>query len=165
MTTASGLPAVRESLRLALLDAPYGGPVVVELAEAAVEHYALNYSRHVPAILFDEVHAALGLLGDALTAPADDVTGLEVNGSARSVRRIDRFQVAELGIDAGRDHVLAHDERVGLAVVAGEIDLRCLHGLLHQLRDIGLPLVSVRQVETDVESRPVHHPDTSITGA
>ncbi|MFD8531326.1 DNRLRE domain-containing protein [Streptosporangium canum] len=35
----------------------------MELAEAAVEHYALNYSRHVPAHLFDEVHAARSLLG------------------------------------------------------------------------------------------------------
>ncbi|MEU4831983.1 hypothetical protein [Streptosporangium sp. NPDC023615] len=82
MTTASGLPAVRESLRLALLDAPRGGPVVVELAEAAVEHYALTYSRHAPSVLFDEVHAARGLLGDALAAPADDVTGVELRRAA-----------------------------------------------------------------------------------
>lgn len=82
MTTASGLPAIRESLRLALLDAPYGGPVVVELAEAAVEHYALNYSRHAPSALFDEVHAARGLLSEALTAPADDATGLDLRRAA-----------------------------------------------------------------------------------
>ncbi|WP_371780721.1 helix-turn-helix domain-containing protein [Streptosporangium subroseum] len=82
MTTSSGLPAVRESLRLALLDAPYGGPVVVELAEAAVEHYALNYSRHAPALLFDEVHGARGLLGDALASPVDPVTGNDLRRAA-----------------------------------------------------------------------------------
>ncbi|MFI6890177.1 helix-turn-helix domain-containing protein [Streptosporangium canum] len=80
--TAAGLPAVRESLRLALLDAPYGGPVVVELAEAAVEHYALNYSRHVPAHLFDEVHAARSLLGDALAVPVNATIGAELRRSA-----------------------------------------------------------------------------------
>ncbi|WP_406313347.1 hypothetical protein OHA77_33605 [Streptosporangium sp. NBC_01639] len=82
MTTASGLPAVRESLRLALLDAPHGSPLVVELAETAVEHYALNYSRHAPGMLFDEVHAARGLLGEALAAPADGVTGAELRRAA-----------------------------------------------------------------------------------
>ncbi|MGJ6966077.1 hypothetical protein ACSDR0_29625 [Streptosporangium sp. G11] len=82
MTTASGLPAVRESLRLALLDAPHGGSVVVELAEAAVEHYALNYSRHAPSLLFDEVHAARGLLAEALASPADGATGVDLRRAA-----------------------------------------------------------------------------------
>ncbi|MER5625115.1 hypothetical protein ABT061_29190 [Streptosporangium sp. NPDC002544] len=82
MSTASGLPAVRESLRLALLDAPHGNPTVVELAEAAVEHYALTYSRHAPAVLFDEVHAARILLGDALATPADAATGTELRRAA-----------------------------------------------------------------------------------
>lgn len=80
--TAAGLPAVRESLRLALLNSPYGSPAVVELAEAAVEHYALNYSRHVPAHLFDEVHAARSLLGDALAAPVNATIGAELRRSA-----------------------------------------------------------------------------------
>jgi hypothetical protein len=49
----------------------------------------------------------------------------------------------------------------GITLLEGPIvDQAALHGLLHQLRDIGLPLVSVRQVETD--DAP-HHPDT--TGA
>ncbi|WP_327434720.1 hypothetical protein [Streptomyces sp. NBC_01236] len=48
MTTDAGLPAVRESLYLALLANPESGPLVVDLAEAAVEHYALNYSKHPP---------------------------------------------------------------------------------------------------------------------
>ncbi|MEU7986012.1 hypothetical protein AB0B56_14200 [Streptosporangium canum] len=80
--TAAGLPAVRESLRLALLNSPYGSPAVVELAEAAVEHYALNYSRHVPAHLFDEVHAARSLLGDVLAAPVNATIGAELRRSA-----------------------------------------------------------------------------------
>jgi hypothetical protein len=51
------------------------------------------------------------------------------------------------------------------ALTGPVVDQAALHGLLHQLRDIGLPLVSVRQVETDAEPRPPHHPDTSNTGA
>jgi hypothetical protein len=54
----------------------------------------------------------------------------------------------------------------GFTLLAGPVvDQAALHGLLHQLRDIGLPLVSVRRVETDVESHPPHHPDTRNTGA
>jgi hypothetical protein len=82
MTSASGLPAVRESLRLALLDSPRGGPVVVELAEAAVEHYALNYSRHAPSMLLDEVHASRSLLAAALAEPADDRVGADLRRAA-----------------------------------------------------------------------------------
>ncbi|MFE6945986.1 hypothetical protein [Streptomyces chartreusis] len=48
MTTASGLPAIRESVQWAVLDAPGGSPALVALAQAAVEHYALNYSKHPP---------------------------------------------------------------------------------------------------------------------
>ncbi|WP_112237846.1 hypothetical protein [Kribbella monticola] len=43
------------------------------------------------------------------------------------------------------------------------VDQAALHGLLHQLRDIGLPLVSVRQVHTDDAPHAPHHRDT--TGA
>lgn len=82
MTSASGLPAVRESLRLALLDAPRGGPVVLELAEAAVEHYAVNYSRHAPSLLFDEVHASRALLAEALVAPVEESVGAQLRRAA-----------------------------------------------------------------------------------
>ncbi|MEU9564072.1 Twin-arginine translocation pathway signal [Streptomyces sp. NPDC048161] len=67
MTTAAGLPAVRESLHLALLVEPAGSSTVVALAEAAIEHYALGYSKHPPAVLFSEVHQARGMLSQALT--------------------------------------------------------------------------------------------------
>ncbi len=54
----------------------------------------------------------------------------------------------------------------GITLLAGPVvDQAALHGLLHQLRDLGLPLVSVCQVETGVESRPGPHPDTTTTGA
>ncbi|MEU9836996.1 helix-turn-helix transcriptional regulator [Streptosporangium sp. NPDC048047] len=80
--TASGLSALRESLRLALLDAPNGSLAAADLAQAAVEHYALAYSRHAPATLFDEVAAARGLLTAVLAAPADERTGTELRRAA-----------------------------------------------------------------------------------
>lgn len=69
MTTAAGLPAVRDSLHLALLADPTGGPTVTELAEAAIEHYALGYSKHPPHTLFTEVHQARRLLTRTLEEP------------------------------------------------------------------------------------------------
>ena len=54
----------------------------------------------------------------------------------------------------------------GFTLLRGSVvDQAALHGLLHQLRDIGLPLVSVTQVQTDVVRRPPHNPDTSTSGA
>ncbi|CAM5288476.1 hypothetical protein GCM10010329_81010 [Streptomyces spiroverticillatus] len=70
MTTDAGLPAVRESLHLALLADPAGSSTVTELAQAAVEHYALNYSTHPPALLFAEARTARGLLTEALVEPS-----------------------------------------------------------------------------------------------
>ena len=64
MTTASGLPAIRESVQWAVLDPPGGSLALVALAEAAVEHYALNYSKHAPAI-------GTSALSGGLTVPAD----------------------------------------------------------------------------------------------
>jgi hypothetical protein len=43
----------------------------------------------------------------------------------------------------------------GFTLLAGRVvDQAALHGLLHQLRDIGLPLVSVTQVQPDAATRP-----------
>ncbi len=55
----------------------------------------------------------------------------------------------------------------GFTLLAGPVvDQAALHGLLHQLRDLGLPLVSVCQVETGVESRrPRPNAGTTTTGA
>ncbi|MFJ4700651.1 Twin-arginine translocation pathway signal [Streptomyces sp. NPDC088768] len=73
MTTASGLPAIRESVQWAVLDAPGGSPALIALAEAAVEHYALNYRKHPPAVLLEEVRGTRNLLSTA-TAAADRET-------------------------------------------------------------------------------------------
>jgi hypothetical protein len=58
MTTDAGLPSVRESLQPALLAEPEGSSLVDELAEAAADHYHLNYSKHPVPVLFREVRAA-----------------------------------------------------------------------------------------------------------
>ncbi len=76
MTTDAGLPSVRESLQLALLAEPYGSALVDDLAEAAADHYALNYSRHPVPVLFTEVHATRTLLAGAL-APGGASTDLQ----------------------------------------------------------------------------------------
>ncbi|MYR56098.1 Twin-arginine translocation pathway signal, partial [Streptomyces sp. SID625] len=66
MTTASGLPAIRESVQWAVLEAPDGSPALVATADAAVEHYALTYSKHPPAILLEEVRETRNLLSTAV---------------------------------------------------------------------------------------------------
>ncbi|MFH9968554.1 Twin-arginine translocation pathway signal [Streptomyces mirabilis] len=71
MTTDAGLPSVRESLQLALLAEPEGSPLVDELAEAAGDHYHLNYSMHPVPVLFREVRAARTLLAGVLPAGPD----------------------------------------------------------------------------------------------
>jgi len=54
----------------------------------------------------------------------------------------------------------------GFTLLAGRVvDQAALHGLLHQLRDIGLPLVSVTRVDGHVATRPQRNPDTSTPGA
>ncbi|MFE0062299.1 Twin-arginine translocation pathway signal [Streptomyces sp. NPDC059003] len=74
MTTAAGLPAVRESLQLALLAAGTATSAVVDQADEVTEHYALNYSRHAPHVLFEEVYRTRGLLTGALAlTPAEPV--------------------------------------------------------------------------------------------
>ncbi|WP_329078093.1 hypothetical protein [[Kitasatospora] papulosa] len=78
MTTAAGLPAVRESLHLTLLADPQGSVGTAELAEAAVEHYALNYSKHPPQILFDEVRRVRQLLTPVLQAGPGTSYGVDL---------------------------------------------------------------------------------------
>ena len=47
----------------------------------------------------------------------------------------------------------------GFTLLAGPVvDQAALHGLLHQLRDIGLPLVSVTRVEADDATRSPPQP-------
>ncbi|MFD8963469.1 Twin-arginine translocation pathway signal [Streptomyces sp. NPDC059568] len=78
MTTSAGLPAVRDSLHLALLADPAGSSAVVDLVEAAIEHYALGYSKHPPHVLFSEVHGARGLLMQALTSSSQTPERIEI---------------------------------------------------------------------------------------
>ena len=53
----------------------------------------------------------------------------------------------------------------GFTLLRGSVvDQAALHGLLHQLRDIGLVLVSVTQVDPDAVRRTAH-PSAPATGA
>ncbi|MFD9793772.1 Twin-arginine translocation pathway signal [Streptomyces sp. NPDC059070] len=79
MTTDAGLPAVRESLHLALLVDPIGSSTVTDLTDAAIEHYALGYGKHPPAVLFTEVRLTRELLRGAWTpSKATEHTDREV---------------------------------------------------------------------------------------
>lgn len=54
----------------------------------------------------------------------------------------------------------------GFTLLTGPVvDQAALHGLLHQLRDIGLSLVSVTRVEADEATRTPRNPDTTTSGA
>jgi hypothetical protein len=53
----------------------------------------------------------------------------------------------------------------GFTLLTGPVvDQAALHGLLHQLRDVGLLLVSVIQVENDDKRRSSRNSDTSTSG-
>lgn len=123
MTTASGMPAVRESLHLVLLEAPGGSPAVAALAQAAVEHYALNYSKHPPAVLLDEVRGSRQLLAAALAAGTDERIGVELRRQIGWLSALLGNLSHHLADDSGaRTHLtLAVDlgERTGDADLAG----------------------------------------------
>jgi hypothetical protein len=54
----------------------------------------------------------------------------------------------------------------GFTLLAGRVhDQAALHGLLHQLRDMGLTLVSVTQAEPDGTPHPPAHPTHPAPGA
>jgi hypothetical protein len=54
----------------------------------------------------------------------------------------------------------------GFTLLEGRVvDQAALHGLLHQLRDIGLPLVSVTLAVPDPAESTSTHPDTTSSGA
>jgi hypothetical protein len=54
----------------------------------------------------------------------------------------------------------------GFTMLTGPVvDQAALHGLLHQLRDMGLPLVSVLQVEPHDEMRPPDNSTNTRPGA
>ncbi|MDX6217376.1 MAG: hypothetical protein QOG99_2960 [Frankiales bacterium] len=52
----------------------------------------------------------------------------------------------------------------GTTVLEGPVmDQAALHGLLHKVRDLGLPLLSVTQIDTDRPTGPLPNPDNPTT--
>ena len=113
MTTASGLPAVRETLALAAADAPRGSAALVEVADAAVEHYQLGYSTHPPHVLFDEVRGARAVLSGPLGDPADPATGRDLRRSAGWLSALLGNLAHHLGDATGARAHLAHAAATG----------------------------------------------------
>ncbi|OPC76607.1 hypothetical protein B4N89_44765 [Embleya scabrispora] len=117
VTTAAGLPAVRESLHLVLADGPHPSQALVDLAEAAAGHYALNYSRHPPQVLFDELHRVRGMLVPVLEPAAgggDDVAAAGLRSVAARLTALLGNLAFHLGDHSGAQ---AH---LGAAALLGE---------------------------------------------
>ena len=56
-------------------------------------------------------------------------------------------------------------ESDGTTILRGPVvDQSALHGLLHKVHDIGLPLLSVTQLDTDPSTCPPPNPDTPHQG-
>ncbi|WND32807.1 Twin-arginine translocation pathway signal (plasmid) [Streptomyces sp. BB1-1-1] len=114
MTTDAGLPAVRESLHLALLASPEGSPLVVDLAEAAVEHYALNYSKHPPHVLFEQVRDVRKLLTPALkSGPATEDVRRQVGWLSALLGNLAYHLDDVSGARVHLDTAAAHGARTG----------------------------------------------------
>ncbi len=57
------------------------------------------------------------------------------------------------------DGLIVSHESDGNTVISGEVvDQAALHGLLQRVRDLGLPLVSVRRVDIDQPDLPTSPP-------
>ena len=60
------------------------------------------------------------------------------------------------------DGLSLSNESDGTTVIGGPVvDQAALHGLLQKVRDLGLPLVSVTEVQPDQPGRPPARPDNS----
>ncbi len=81
--TAHGLPAVRESVQLAIqLEGPAGGPLTREQLTQAIDHYALGYGAVPALLLFDEVRACRRLTAQLLRHQRDDAPQRELYRAA-----------------------------------------------------------------------------------
>lgn len=164
VTTAAGLPAVRESLHLALADDPRASRALVDLVEAAVEHYALNYSRHPPQILFGELHRVRGMLAPVLehaVGGGDDVAAAGLRSVAARLTALLGNLAFHLGDHTGAQAHLAaaallgercgaEDLRAwtfGAASMVARADRRHDAALAHAERGLALAATPLRRAQ------------------
>ena len=64
--------------------------------------------------------------------------------------------------EAWFDGLSLSNESDGTTIIGGPVvDQAALHGLLQKVRDLGLPLISVTQIQPGQPERPLTGPDTS----
>jgi hypothetical protein len=124
MTSNAALRSIRESIELAVAASEVAGSEAVrEQIDAAVEFYALNYSRFMPALLFDEVRRARAVVARLLTIRRGDHVAHDLQRSAgwlsallgnlafhlddHAGARTHLAAAVELGRDAGDAHLTA----------------------------------------------------------
>jgi hypothetical protein len=78
MTTDPALRAIRESIELAAASRAEASEAVREQIEAAIEYYALNYSRFGPALLFDEVRRTRMVVASLMASTRDRQSVLDL---------------------------------------------------------------------------------------
>lgn len=123
MAEQTTLGALRESIELAIeAEGPAGGALAREQVAAAVDYYAVNYSRFTPGLLANEVHRTRTVVGRMLTQPQSDdarrelrclagwlsalVGNLEFHLSDYPAAGIHFATAARLGTAAGQDHLV-----------------------------------------------------------
>jgi hypothetical protein len=96
----------------------------------------------------------------------DDRTTDTTGGASAADQGTQQYEIRVMGRLGARwaawfDGLSLTDEDGGITVIRGPVvDQAALHGLLHKLRDVGIPLVSLTQLQPDAPALAPHAPRT-----